>query len=128
MLEEGEGDNGNEGAGAGCGSDERTNGPGAGSFSYSLRYRTRKIKNSRYDKSDYFVDYSGSGQPNKYKLRKRSSEDNKVNDVVISTPIAITMHPSLTSDLNKQMPTETSKKQPNKRQMKHTRKEREKLN
>lgn len=103
-------DNANNG-GEGCNSAERTNGAGAGSFSYSLRYRARKIKNSRYDKSDYFVDYSGSGQPNKYKLRKRSSDNNMDDDVVISTPIAITMHPSsLTSDLNKQVPTETSKK------------------
>ena len=38
------------------------------------RRRTRNMKNSRYDRADYLVDYSGSGQHNKYKLRKMTAE------------------------------------------------------
>lgn len=32
-------------------------------------------RNRRYDDSNYFVDYSGSGNQHKYKLRRQTEQD-----------------------------------------------------
>lgn len=90
------------------------------------RRRTRNMKNSRYDRADYLVDYSGSGQHNKYKLRKIAAEVKE--EAMLSNSLALTMNAGSTSEQTKQMPTESCKKQLNRRQQKQTRKERERNN
>lgn len=84
--------------------------------------RTRNMKNSRYDGADYLVDFSGSGQHNKYKLRKAAEAG---EEAALSNCLALTMNAASTGEQTKQMPTEPSKKHNNKRLQKQARKERE---
>jgi len=72
------------------------------------RRRTRNVKNSRYDRADYLVDYSGSGQHNKYKLRKMTAEIK--DEAMLSNSMALTINRGSTSEQTKQIPTESCKK------------------
>lgn len=84
--------------------------------------KTRNMKNSRYDGADYLVDFSGSGQHNKYKLRKAAEAG---EEALLSNCLALTMNAASTGEQTKQTPTESSKKHMNKRLQKQARKERE---
>ena len=84
--------------------------------------KTRNVKNSRYDGADYLVDYSGSGQHNKYKLRK-VGEASGGDLASYSNCLTMTMNAAAsTGEQSKQAPTDASKKQ-NKRLAKQARKD-----
>lgn len=85
--------------------------------------KTRNLKNSRYDGADYLVDFSGSGQHNRYKLRKGAEAGG--DEALSSNGLALTMNVGSTGEQTKQMPTEASKKQMNRRLQKQVRKDRE---
>lgn len=60
--------------------------------------KTRNMKNSRYDGADYLVDFSGSGQHNKYKLRKAAEAG---EETLLSNCLALTMNAASTGEQTK---------------------------